>query len=165
VQDPIGRRGWPKEKGRDGERTPMQWSNDPNAGFTTGIPWNPIPVTYKTYNVADELKDPNSILNWYKQLLALRRANLALLDGDYIALNENDPNVLSYLRKTKNDTVLVVINMSAAPQTLNFKLSKQRFSAKSAKTLLTTQSSLQNNSSIAQLSLEPFEVYIAALQK
>jgi alpha-glucosidase len=165
VQDPIGRRGWPKEKGRDGERTPMQWSNDPNAGFTTGIPWNPIPVTYKTYNVADELKDPNSILNWYKQLLALRRANLALLDGDYIALNENDPDVLSYLRKTKNDTVLVVINMSAAPQTVNFKLSKQRFSAKSAKTLLTTQSSLQNNSSIAQLSLEPFEVYIAALQK
>jgi alpha-glucosidase len=165
VKDPIGRIGWPKEKGRDGERTPMQWSGDPNAGFTSGVPWNPIPPTYKTYNVADELKEPNSILNWYKGLLALRRANPALLYGDYIALNENDPNVLSYLRKTKNDAVLVAINMSADPQTLKFNLSKQRLGAKSAKTLLTTQSSLQNNSSVAQLSLEPFAVYIAALQK
>jgi alpha-glucosidase len=165
VQGPIGRLGWPKEKGRDGERTPMQWSSEPNAGFTTGTPWNAIPETYKACNVANELKDPSSILNWYKQLLALRRSHPALLDGDYLALNENDPNVLSYLRRTKNEAVIVVINMSAAPQTLNFKLSKQRLSAQSAKTLLTTQSSLQNNSSVAQLWLEPFAVYIASLKK
>jgi alpha-glucosidase len=165
VKDPIGRRGWPKEKGRDGERTPMQWTDAPNAGFTTGVPWNPIASPYKTYNVADELKDPNSILNWYKSLLALRRANPALLDGDYTALNENDANVYSYLRKTKNDAVLVVINMSAAPQAVNFKMSKPRLNAKQAKTLLTTQSSLQNISNVAQLSLDPFAVYIAALQK
>jgi alpha-glucosidase len=165
VKDPIGRRGWPKEKGRDGERTPMQWNSDPNAGFSTGTPWNAIPETYKTYNVAEELKDPNSILNWYKQLLALRRSNPALLDGDYVALNEKDPNVLSYLRKTKTDAVIIVINMSATPQTVNFTLSQQRLSAQSAKTLLTTQPSLQNNSSVAQLSLEPFAVYIAALRK
>jgi len=165
VKDPIGRLGWPKEKGRDGERTPMQWSSDPNAGFTTGTPWNAIPATYKTYNVADELKDPNSILNWYKQLLALRRSSPALLDGDYIGLNEKDPNVFSYLRKTATDAVLVVINMSATPQTVSFKLSKQRLNVKSAKTLLTTQRSLQNNSSVAQLSLEPFAVYIAAISK
>jgi alpha-glucosidase len=165
VKDPIGRLGWPKEKGRDGERTPMQWSDEPNAGFTTGTPWNAIPDTYKTYNVADELKDPNSILNWYKQLLALRRASSALLDGEYVALNEKDPNVFSYLRKTKNDAVIVVINMSAAPQMLNFHLSQQHLSVRSAKTLLTTQPSLQNNSSVAQLSLEPFAVYIAALKK
>ena len=143
----------------------MQWNDDPNAGFTTGIPWNPVPATYKTYNVADESKDPNSILNWYKSLLALRHTNQALLDGDYIALNENDANVLSYLRKSKNDAVIVAINMSAAPQTVNFDLSKQRLSAKSAKTLLTTESSLQNNSSVAQLTLEPFAIYIAALKK
>jgi len=164
VKDPIGRLGWPKEKGRDGERTPMQWSSEPNAGFTTGTPWNSIPETYKTYNVADELKDPNSILNWYKQLLALRRSNLALLDGDYFGLNEKDPNVLSYLRKSATDALIVIINMSAAPQTVNFRLSKQRLNVKSAKTLLTTQPSLQNNSSVAQISLEPFAVYIASLK-
>jgi alpha-glucosidase len=165
VQDPIGRLGWPKEKGRDGERTPMQWSDEPNAGFTTGKPWNAIPETYKTYNVADELKDPNSILNWYKQLLALRRSSPALLDGGYVALNQSDPNVLSYLRKSKNDAVIVAINMSAAPQTVNLNLSRQRLNVRSAKTLLTTQSSLQNNPSAAQLSLGPFAVYIAALTR
>jgi hypothetical protein len=61
--------------------------------------------------------------------------------------------------------VIVVINMSAARQRVNFKLSKQRLSVKSATTLLTTQPSLQNNSSVAQLSLEPFAVYIASLKK
>jgi alpha-glucosidase len=164
VKDPIGRLGWPKEKGRDGERTPMQWSDEPHAGFSTGTPWNAIPDTYKTYNVADELKDPSSILNWYKQLLALRRTSSALLDGEYVALNEEDPNVFSYLRKTKDDAVIVVINMSAAPQMFRFHLSPH-LSVRSAETLLTTQPSLQNNSSVAQLSLEPFAVYIAALKK
>ena len=71
VKDPIGRLGWPEEKGRDGERTPMQWNDTPNAGFTTGIPWLPVPVSYQTHNVATEKADPNSILNFYKNLLAI----------------------------------------------------------------------------------------------
>ena len=75
VKDPIGRRGWPDEKGRDGERTPMQWDNTPNAGFTKGIPWLPIPVSYRTHNVASEQKDPNSILVFYQNLLKLRHTN------------------------------------------------------------------------------------------
>ncbi len=165
VKDPIGRRGWPKEKGRDGERTPMQWSGDPNAGFTTGIPWNAIPMTYKTYNVADELKDPNSILNWYKGLLALRHTDPALLDGDYVALNEHDPNVLSYLRKSSTEAAMVVINMSAARQKVEFDLSPLGLRAGSAQTLLTTQAALKNNSSVQQLALEPFAVYIAKVSR
>ncbi len=165
VKDPIGRIGWPREKGRDGERTPMQWSDNPNAGFTTGIPWNPIPVAYKTYNVADELKDPNSILNWYKALLVLRRHDQALLSGKYIALNQTDPNVLSYLRATQGEAVLVTINMSAGPQKVSFDLSKQGFGSGAAKTLVTTQASLKSNSSVKQLSLEPFAVYIGELTK
>src|SRR5579862_8128241 len=63
VKDPIGRVGWPQEKGRDGERTPMQWDDSPNAGFTRGVPWLPVPPSYKTVNVAAELKDSASILN------------------------------------------------------------------------------------------------------
>jgi alpha-glucosidase len=165
VKDPIGRTGWPKEIGRDGERTPMQWSNTPNAGFTTGIPWLPIPVPYKKYNVADELKDPNSILNWYKGLLGLRHQDKALLDGDYIALNQDDPNVLSYLRKSQDDAVLVVINMSASSQKVNFDLATQGFGSGTAKTLMTTQPSLRNASSFTQLSLDPFAVYIGELTK
>ena len=164
VKDPIGRLGWPKEKGRDGERTPMQWNDEPNAGFTTGIPWNAIPVTYKSYNVEDEAKDPNSILNWYKALLALRRTDPALLDGAYIPLNESDAEVLSYLRKASGYAVLVAINMSAEPRALHFDLALQGIAATSAKTLLTTQPSLKEKASIAQISLEPYGVYIGAVK-
>jgi alpha-glucosidase len=164
VKDPIGRLGWPKEKGRDGERTPMQWNEGPNAGFTTGTPWNAVPVTYKTYNVADELNDPNSILNWYKALLAVRHADLALLDGAYIALNESDPNVFSYLRKSGDYAVLIAINMSAVTQAAHFDLAQHGIAATSAKTLLTTQATLKEKASLAQISLEPFAVYIGALK-
>jgi alpha-glucosidase len=58
VLDPLGRMDWPKNKGRDGERTPMQWNDTRNAGFTSGKPWLPIPASYKTHNVATELQAP-----------------------------------------------------------------------------------------------------------
>lgn len=160
VQDPIGRTGWPKEKGRDGERTPMQWDNAPNAGFTTGKPWLPVPPTYKTHNVADETKDPNSVLSFYKKVLALRHTNQALLDGSYVPLNENDPHVLSYLRSYKDQVVLVALNMSGDPQKVNFELSKNGFS--SATPLITSaKSSVQGD----VVSLEPFGVFIGQLSK
>jgi len=165
VKDPIGRVGWPQEKGRDGERTPMQWDDSPNAGFTRGVPWLPVPPSYKTVNVAAELKDPYSILNTYKSLLALRHQNRALLDGDYVALNENDANVLSYLRRYKNEAVLVVLNMSAQPQDVSFDLAPQGFPAKSANTLLTTMTAASKERSLSHLSLEPFAVYIGAVSK
>ena len=72
VKDPIGIAGWPKEKGRDGERTPMQWNDSPNAGFSQAAPWLPVPASYKTHNVASELKDPDSVLQFYRRLLTLR---------------------------------------------------------------------------------------------
>src|SRR5438270_1090161 len=91
VKDPIGKIGWPKEKGRDGERTPMQWDNSKNAGFTTSsTPWLPVPSSYKQRNVEVESKDPSSILNFYKQLMSLRREMPALRDGTYTAVNRQD---------------------------------------------------------------------------
>ncbi len=160
VKDPIGRRGWPNEKGRDGERTPMQWDNTPNAGFTKGIPWLPIPTSYRTHNVATEQKDPYSILVFYQNLLKLRHTNHALLDGDYVALNEDDPNVLSYLRRYKDQAVLVVLNMSSQPQKASFDLGPQGFSSTEAKTLLTTMSSIKGDAELSNMTLAPFSVYI-----
>lgn len=162
VKDPIGKIGWPKQKGRDGERTPMQWNTGANAGFSTAQPWLPVPASYKTHNVASELKDPNSVLEFYKHLLALRHQNPALLDGDYVPLNENDPNVISYLRRYKNDAVLVVINMSSGPQKVSFDLGQQGFAAAETKTLLTTANS-KSASALSSLRLEPFEVYIGEI--
>ena len=164
VKDPIGRVGWPEEKGRDGERTPMQWDDSPNAGFTRGTPWLPVPLSYKTVNVASELKDPSSVLQVYKSLLALRHQNRALLDGDYVALNESDPNVLSYLRRYKNEAVLVVLNMSSQPQRVSFDLGHQGFAVQSASTLFTTMGA-GSKVSLSHLSLEPFSVYVGAVSK
>jgi len=122
VKDSQGRLGWPKEKGRDGERTPMQWSDSVNAGFSSATPWLPVDERYKTYNVETEKKDPQSILNYYRRLLEMRHTDRALLDGKYVALNEYDPNVLSYLRSYKGRSVLVVLNMSDAPQKVSLAL-------------------------------------------
>jgi alpha-glucosidase len=159
VKDPIGKRGWPREKGRDGERTPMQWNSSENAGFTTGKPWLPVPPTYKTHNVATESKDPNSILRIYERVLKLRHSSRALLDGSYTPLNETDPNVLSYLRVYGDEAVLVALNMSASPQKVNFDLKRNGFSG--AQGLISTgKSSIQGD----LVSLDPFGVFIAQLR-
>jgi alpha-glucosidase len=165
VKDPIGKLGWPKEKGRDGERTPMQWSDSANAGFTDGKPWLPVPASYKTHNVSTEMKDPQSILNFYKRVLALRHQDPALRDGEYVALNEDDPNVLSYLRRYKDEAVIVVLNMSATRQIIKFDLSSQGFPATKATTLLTTMKSGDQEVPFTSISLEPFAVYIGKIQK
>ena len=162
VKDPIGRLGWPKEKGRDGERTPMQWSAAPNAGFTSGIPWLPIPSSYQSHNVATEKKDPGSILNFYRNLIALRKSNKSLLEGDWVALNPDDPNVLSYLRRHKDEAVIVILNMSPNAQKVTFDLSKQGFAGAQLKTLLTSQTEGQ---SLPEMQLGPYTVYIAQVVK
>src|SRR5581483_2071373 len=165
VKDPIGKLGWPKEKGRDGERTPMQWNTEKNAGFTEGKPWLPVPPSYKTHNVATESKEPDSILNFYRHVLALRHQDPALRDGDYIALNENDPNVLSYLRRYKDEAVLVVLNMSSSPQKVSFDLQPQGLTASKATTMLATGKVNNGSASLRDLSLEPFAVYIGKIEK
>jgi alpha-glucosidase len=159
VKDSRGRVGWPKDKGRDGERTPMQWSAQTNAGFSIVAPWLPVDARFKDYNVESEKKDPNSILNFYRQLLAMRHTNKALLDGAYVALNENDANVLSYARSYRGKNVLVVLNMSASPQKANLDLAAKGLHATSAKTLL---SSFVAPSQVdtREIFLEPFGAWI-----
>ena len=159
VRDPIGRTGWPAEKGRDGERTPMQWNTASNAGFSDKDPWLPVPNSYATHNVVSESKDPNSVLSVYKQVLALRHANRALLDGTYTALNEDDVNVMSYLRSYKGKAVLVVLNMSAVLQKISFDFTARGFSVKSTLTPLITSGGAMTASS--QVSLKPFGFMIA----
>jgi alpha-glucosidase len=158
VKDPIGRTGWPQEKGRDGERTPMQWNSAPNAGFSKKDPWLPVPLSYRTHNVATESKDPNSVLNLYKKVLALRHTNEELLEGSYTALNEDDPNVMSYLRSYKGKAVLVALNMSATPQKAVFNLAPQGFAGATLKTLIASpEASVKGK----EVTLEAFGLVIA----
>jgi alpha-glucosidase len=160
VKDPIGRTGWPDEKGRDGERTPMQWDSSPNTGFSKGTPWLPVPPTYTTHNVADESRDPNSVLAFYRKVLKLRHTNRALLDGNYRALNEEDANVLSYLRLYEDRGVVVALNMSSKPQTVKLELKGKGFA--STRSLLATGQSAAKGD---ELSLEPYGVFIGELAK
>ncbi len=160
VQDPIGRTGWPKEKGRDGERTPMQWDESANAGFSNAKPWLPVPPTYKTHNVADESKEPDSVLSFYKTVLKLRHTSPALMEGSYVPIDENDPNVLAYLRVYKDQAVLVALNMTGSAQKVNLELSKNGY--KAATVLATSGKSSSNGKTV---SLPPFGVFIGQLTK
>lgn len=115
ARDPMARAGWPAAKRRDGERTPMPWEPGPGAGFTSGTPWLPIPASAATCNVQTESRDPRSVLETYRSLLALRRASACILDGGFRFLDPGDPAVLVYLREQGDEAVLVTLNLS--PQT------------------------------------------------
>jgi alpha-glucosidase len=166
VRDPIGIRGWPKEKGRDGERTPMQWTPGPNAGFSKpGVKtWLPIPNSFITVNVQNEVNDPNSMLNWYRQLIQLRRTVPAFREGREVMLNTSNNQVLSWLRHMPGQpAVVVACNFTAQPQTIGFDLSTEGIHGKSAKTLAKTPG-LNDPSSLDQVNLPPFGVYIGQVQ-
>ena len=140
----------------------MQWDAKPNAGFSKKAPWLPVPASYQTHNVASESKDPNSVLDLYKKVLALRHSNLALLEGSYTALNEDDPNVMSYLRSYKGKGVLVVLNMSATPQKASFDLSKQGLARAALKPLIASPEASAKGSDVT---LEPYGLLIAEVNQ
>lgn len=167
VKDPIGITGWPKEKGRDGQRTPMQWTPGPQSGFSSNPKtWLPIPPNYTKINVETESADSGSLLNWYKQLIALRRTNPTLHDGGIVMLNKDDRNVLSYLRTAPKGSapVLVMLNMSAEPQTVTLDMTGTAVTAAKPKTLMTSDPSLQDVSSLKSITLPAYTSWVAILQ-
>jgi alpha-glucosidase len=167
VKDPIGRTGWPKEKGRDGERTPMQWdASNAQAGFSTDTKtWLPVPANYKTINVQTELADPNSLLNWHKKLIAMRREVPALRDGGMVMLDTANPSVLSYVRTASagGHAVVVALNMTGQAQAISLDLSSAGIAQKAVRTLLTNDVSLQGGTSTS-MTLPPFASWVGALQ-
>jgi len=166
VQDPIGKIGWPEEKGRDGERTPMQWDDSTNAGFSSSQhPWLAVPPSALTYNVQAESKDANSILTFYKRVLALRRSEPALRDGLYLPLNQDDPYVLAFLREEpgNSNAVLVVLNMSAAAKTVKLDLSPDGIKESSAKPLLAAPEIGRESTQLAHFTIPAFGVFIGSV--
>jgi len=167
VKDPIGKIHWPVYKGRDGERTPMQWdSDDAQSGFSASPhPWLPVPADYTTVNVRTELADPRSLLNWYKQLISLRRSNAAVRNGRVVMLDKTNANVLSYARVAKDGTaVLVALNMSAQPQSVSFHLSEANIRRSHLTNLMTSPEQDAGSSSVSPVRLAPFGVWIEAVQ-
>ncbi len=98
---------------RDPERTPMQWNDSLNAGFSTAEPWLPIGKDYKKRNVETESKNPKSILNLYKTLIHYRNKSETLMIGSYWSLEPKSKNILSYMREYEGKKVLVMLNFSS----------------------------------------------------
>ncbi len=102
--------------GRDGCRTPMQWSPDPAAGFTSANePWLPVGSDHAVRNVQSQLRDPDSHLNLYRRLLALRRGSAALRTGAYLPLDPVPSDCFVFERSQGTERVLVAVNFSAEP--------------------------------------------------
>jgi alpha-glucosidase len=165
VCDPIGRLGWPKEKGRDGERTPMQWDDSKHAGFTAGTPWLPVPESAARYNVAVEERDPESFLNFYKRLIALRRTRPALRIGNYTALNPDDENVFSFLRRSPDwhHAIVVALNMTPTAQAISFDLGAIGHAAALLKPLVLSPSQELNTVPPTDLKLAPYGIFIGEI--
>ena len=168
VKDPIGVTGWPKEKGRDGERTPMQWdASSAQAGFSTNAAtWLPVPANYTSINVKTEAADPHSLLNWYKTLISMRRSLPALHGGGVVMINTANADVLSYVRTAPAGAkaVVVSLNMSATPQTVHLDLAGSGIKGSAVKTLLSSDPALREAHSAADLTLPPYGSYVGEVQ-
>lgn len=164
VKDPIGITGWPKEKGRDGERTPMQWDQSTNAGFTHGTPWLPVPPSAATINVAAQKDDPNSLLSWYRSLIQLKKTVPAFENGANIMLDTENNKVLSWMRQAPGAAQVVVsVNFTADPQTVNLAIGGAGVRSPHLKTLLKTPGAAEPKS-LDAIGLGPYGVYIGEVQ-
>lgn len=99
--------------GRDNSRTPMQWNNWPNAGFSDADPWLKVNANYEMINVASQQQDPNSVLNFYRALIQLRRQEQTLIYGRYALELPQHEQIYAYRREREGDAFLVLCNMSS----------------------------------------------------
>jgi alpha-glucosidase len=158
VRDPIGIRGWPKEKGRDGERTPMQWQAGPGAGFTSGRPWLPIAPDSERINVAAEAASPSSMLSYYRALIALRRREPALRDGVERLIDTGNASVLSWMREQGGRRFVVACNFTASPHAAAL-----GEAGRNGRTLLASYPGTSAKVKLDRVILPPFGAWIAAV--
>jgi alpha-glucosidase len=104
---------------RDNSRTPMQWSHEKNAGFTTGNPWLKVNPNFNEINVELQQQDPNSVLNFYKKMIHLKKANPVFTYGSYELVLEKHPQIYAYTRTLSQDKVLIFANLTAQEAFVN----------------------------------------------
>ena len=104
-----------ERKSRDNSRTPVQWDDSPNAGFTTGEPWIEVAANYPQVNAAAAMADPDSVFHHYRRLIELRKTDPLVTTGRYELLDRDHPAVFAYLRRGEDEALLVVNNFYADP--------------------------------------------------
>jgi oligo-1,6-glucosidase len=102
-----------RARGRDNARTPVQWSAEPNAGFTTGTPWLKVNPNYPEINVEQALADPNSVFYYYQKLIQLRKSVPAIVYGTYDLLLPDHEQIYAFTRTLQDQRLLVILNFSA----------------------------------------------------
>lgn len=150
-------------RGRDNARTPMQWDDSKNAGFTTGTPWIHVNPNYPQINAADQLARPDSIFHYYRKLIALRKEYEIITTGRYEALDEENPDVYAYLRRTDSgEKLLVVCNFTNHEAEAHFpgELLEECASQK-AEILLTNDPQRTELTLTGSLLLRPYEAFAA----
>ena len=151
---------------RDKNRTPMQWSNKPNAGFSPSNveTWLPVNPNYKNgINVRDQQHNPSSLLNYYKHLLQVRKNSAALIEGEYIPLNNTAKDYFAFIRKSNEQTVLVILNFSSKKLELDFSRLKE-IKGRDLQILFSSAERLKTTKPPRGLTISPFEVFIAEVQ-
>ncbi|MEP6713275.1 MAG: alpha-glucosidase [Ferruginibacter sp.] len=144
------------KSGRDHARTPMQWNTNKLAGFTTGEKtWLGVNPNFKEINVENELKDPQSIFNFYKQLLTIRRGNDDLIYGEYKDINPDHQDVFAFTRTGKTHTYLTLLNMSG--NKVKFNLGSKY---KGYKLIIANQPVKNKSINFTTVDLEPWEAIL-----
>lgn len=159
--------GLPKEKimenihqtSRDNARTPMQWDDSPNAGFTAGTPWMKVNPNYIEINVAKDLKDPNSIFYHYQKLTQLRKENLIMAYGDYRLILEDNEHIYSYLRSLGQERLLIILNFFADQTIFNLSANINY----QEKKLLISNYHIEEKEDIKRIYLRPYEARVYKL--
>jgi oligo-1,6-glucosidase len=144
---------------RDNARTPFQWNNTNNAGFTTGTPWIKVNPNYTTINEAAEEKDVNSILNYFRKVVQLRKDHLVLVYGKYTLLDKDNPKVYAYTREGESEKLLIVLNFSTTSSTTDVGMN-----ITNAKLLLNNyKDAPSNNITGSTVTLRPYEALVYKL--
>ena len=146
-------------KGRDNARTPIQWDDSENAGFTSGKPWIKVNPNYKEINAKSQLKDENSIFKYYKKLIQIRKANPVVVYGKYELILEENKEIFAYLRSLENEKLLVICNFTE--NNTNFNLDREiNFTCRE---LLISNYEVDINDPIDSIELKPYEARIYKL--
>lgn len=154
------------EMTRDKNRTPMQWSDGPNGGFSpAGVEtWLPVNPNYRDgINVRDQEHNPSSLLNYYKQLLQARKGSSALIEGEYIPVHRTAKDYFAFLRKSAEQTVLVILNFSKEQLELDFSRVRE-IKGHNLHILFSSAERLAAVKPLRGLAISPFEVFIAEVQ-
>ncbi len=160
IQDPLGKKYWPPNAGRDPCRTPIPWTAGPGAGFTSGNPWLPLNPDYREINVQTEREDPDSVLEFYRKLIWLRKKSPALQSGGYRPLLSHPDRALVYLREAGKQTMLVGLNFFEQPIQLTLEESLSPGRWKKILSSCNSQSDLHGGAGKTVLNLQPNEAAI-----